>query len=260
MKITRLLPLTIAITAILLTTACKKDSLPDAEGTRLTKIAYRSNSDSSTVLTFSYYDNGKMKSTTVTHNNIPFGRIGYLYDASGKLETTEHTNLNSGYVFTYSYIHDGNKIVKKESHAAGFQFSHQYIYNAQGLLIADSVSGAGSTSYIGFVYTGDNLTQWAYYYQNSPSTWQSGENFKATYTNVDNPFYEMGLLCYITGAMDLELGTIGFSRQLLSGIEHPNGLVIHYDYNFYSNGLPRVINVHSPAGIIYTGTIEFYYE
>jgi antitoxin component YwqK of YwqJK toxin-antitoxin module len=253
------MPLTIATTAILLMAACKKDSLPDAEGTLLSKIVYRSISDSSTVVTFTYYDNGKLKTTTTAHNNIPFVSTGYLYDASGKLETTEHTDLRSSHVSTYSYIYDGNNIVKKVLHAVGYQFSYQYIYDAQGRLIVDTVFGAGSKSYTDFIYTGDNLTQWRFYYTNAQSAWQSGGNFKATYTNIDNPFYEIGLLCYMTG-VDLATGTPGLSKQLLSSIEHPNGLVMHYDYKFYSNGLPRIINVHSPSGINYTGTIEFYYE
>jgi hypothetical protein len=254
-----MVPMAVVLMALLFTTACKKTDLPDAEGTRLSKLIYRSISDSSTVVDFTYYGNGKLETTTTTHNKIPFVRTHYLYNAAGKLETTEHSNLNTSDVFTYSYVYNGNNIVKKVLNATGYQFSYQYIYDSQDRLIVDSAFGSASNSYTNFIYTGGNLTAWRFYYRSAQSAWQSGGNFKATYTNLDNPFYEIGLLSYITGG-DLAMGVPNFSKQLLSTLEHPNGLVMHYEYKFYSNGLPRIINVHSPSGANYTGTIEFYYE
>lgn len=256
-------PLAMAIMAALFITACKKNNLPDAGGTRLSRIAFRSVSDSSGSVVLKYYDNGRLESTTNTYNDILFYRTRYFYDAAGKLERTEGTSFNNNHVFTYSYFYEGNNIVKKVLNAPpGQQVSYQYFYDAHGKLIVDSVFDASFTSsqYTDFTYTGDNLTKWSMSYRSPQIPWQSGGSFKATYNNIDNPFYELGLLSYVAGGLDLATGIPTLSKQLLATIEHPNGLVMHYDYDFYSNGLPRKVTVHSPSSIHYTGTYDFYYE
>lgn len=244
MRVRLIVPVAIMLLAI----SCKKDNLPDAEGTRLSKIIYRSLSDSTTAIAFTYYDNGKPETRTIIHNNITFGSIRYLYDAFGRLETTEHTSLISKEVYTCKYFYNGNNIVKKLLNVPGYQISYKYIYDAQGRLIADSSFVSGSASYTNFTYSGDNVSQW-----------QSGGTFKATYTNIDNPFYQLGLETYITGA-DLAMGLPNFSKQLLSTLQYPDGIIVKYDYKFYSNGLPRVAHFHSPSRFSYSGAIEFYYE
>lgn len=259
MKIFRVAPLAITATAILFVVACKKDDLPDAGGQRISKITIDAGFDSTGSILFKYDNNGKLESTTNTFRNIPQLRTLYYYDATGKLTTTEQVSLHSTSVTTNSYFYDGSNLVNKVYSTN--DFSYRYTYNATGKLIADTVHGfsISATFYTNFLYTGDNLTEWRYYHGSHATGWQTSGSFKATYTNSDNPFYAIGLLYFITGA-DLETGNVLLSKQLVSRLEHPNGEIVNYSYDYYSNGLPKRVTMQSATVASYRRTIDFYYE
>lgn len=261
MNIVRIVSLTIAITAILITTACKKDNA-GGNGTRLSEIVINDTYDSTGSVIFKYDGNGRLESITNTFKNSPRERVDFKYDASGKLQTTKQVSLVSNYADMQSYYYDGDKLVKKvyEQQQPGGDFFFNYTYNAPGKLIADTVYGFSMpvAMYNSFKYTGNNLTQWETFYGSHATGWQSAGTAKAVYTNASNPFYENGLLFFITMG-DFTRGIATFSENLVSSIEYPNGEVMEYEYEYYNSGLVKRANIKSKK-TGYLQTIEFYYE
>lgn len=252
---------TVLTSVILFSAACKKDNA-GGNGTRLSELVFNDTYDSTGSVVFKYDGNGRLKNISNTFRNKPTYHTDFIYDASGKLQTTEQFSTYTNYSSTQTYYYEGDKLVKKVygDLQPGGDFYFNYTYNAQAKLIADTVYGFSvpGAVYNNFAYTGNDLTQWETFYGSHTTGWQSAGKTKASYTNANNPFYENGLLFFVTMG-DFVKGIVTLSEKLVSSVEYPNGEVISYNYEYYTNGLPKRVTIESnKTG--YRQVIDFYYE
>ncbi|MGB8193613.1 MAG: hypothetical protein WCF67_16905 [Chitinophagaceae bacterium] len=251
--------LCIAVLLSICFTACKKDDIPNPDGLSLSKIISKQQ-DSVGVVEFGYDNSGRVNTVFETVNGNPSQKTSYFYDGLGKLATAKHeypsTNVSVFYIDTFSY--QGNYITERRS-GDNHYFKSTFAYDAQGRLAADTAYWTGYTNskvYVRFVYdNNDNLMDWEYFYHDA-GTWHSLGAYHATYTNSINPYYNVGVITFITN-QGIKLGDVMLSKHLVAKVTGTNGSVYNFSYEYYNNGLVKKSTVQSGVG---SWTDEFFYE
>jgi YD repeat-containing protein len=226
----------IVLLCVTIISCSKKDQLPDAPGTTLSRIDYYMSSNLNYSEVFSYDAQNKL---------TRLSKAGFQYDltytAQGRLASVAIKNgtPTPAVLFTFVYTHDANGRIIKKTTVPGtnsvYSDDRSYTYDASGRLITDSqYNGNTVARYIVYTYDNNNNVteseQFALY--NSSFVTYGPATFK--YDNKISPYHQTGNLLYYITSFPTYLSK---SNQL---IPSENGLSdLKYGNKYYSNGLLR---------------------
>ncbi len=238
--------------------ACKKDDVPDTEGSRLHMTIYQiGNSISSR--RFVYDDQNRLSAIYDSSNGLYRHRVFLNYDPQGKL--VQVTDANNGMfdgsfieiVFSFQYDQAGRMTRKAGVSPSGNPIINSYTYDARNRLVADSMYSYWSDkiySYTTFTYdNNDNVIE------RKETRFDSGEvldQSHITYEQSPNPFNKLGQVLYFLTGDEMAL-----SKNNYDYIDNGNNIT-NYSFEYQHNGLPRKYSRSSSFPI--ASSMEFKYE
>lgn len=231
--------------------SCKKEDLPEAGGQQLQKIIIQFGDTISYTLFDYNKQNNLLVAITDSNNN---GNVWKTF--------IEYNILNQPVKFkSDSLIYENNRVVKKISTTYPYPVLNTYSYGAQNRLITDTAYyNSGGIIYTNYTkFTSDNnsnIVQWQTFYKSPSGSISSNGIITASYDGEINAYSSLGLAAYfIRGDIFL------LSNQNRKQTNYLNGVTENYQYEYYSNGLPRKAVVQNrTGGQVSAHNIEFFYE
>jgi hypothetical protein len=244
--------------------SCKKETLPVAKGSQL-KMTISKWYDSINYTSFNYDSQHRLLAQIDSNNNGHKRSVRIEYNAQDRpiKITTAYTYNNTIFLpdQSDSLIYDANgRIVKRVSLNSVININptrNSYSYDAKGRLIADSIHSYWANEIFGYItYTyddNDNIIQ-AIDYEKLFGSMEIQNIMQGFYDSKTNPYKRLGILGYIINQNDLYL-----SRNNRNSEKYQGGTILTFDYNYYSNGLPKRLSVkdNSDPSITY---LDFFYE
>jgi hypothetical protein len=246
--------LSISAASILLFFSCKKDEdLPVAPGDRLKMIRYQQG-DTIWFRSFQYDVQNKLTAMVdsghggIYRRNISYGAQGNLLSAA----------IN-GDLYTFELNSEG-RVIRTKSTVQGQQsptVRNSYGYDSEGKIISDSIHGYWSTDVWGvvsFLYDGNNNVIESKLTSATPSVQVVKQ---CTYDKQRNPLYSHRFTIYVLEA--------GYGYGLPQGKNNilkerfEDGSEVSYQYEYYSNGLPRRYSLHDSSDPL-VSYVDYYYE
>jgi hypothetical protein len=249
--------------ALLSIFACNKEELGTAEGTRLNMIISKEY-DSVGYSAFRYDNQNRLTAKIDSNNRGNISRCFINYDSNGKLLKVTYSSNNtvdgSFLEGTSSFDYDNkDRIVKKFNSATwnpGGSTSNIYSYDTKGRVVKDSFYDYRTNAIHVYGYTiytydeKDNVVERKQYvYSGSLDS----NRCQYSYDNRPNPFFSQDQLYFILGS-DLCLNK---NNQIQ--VKYNSGGILNYNYDYYSNGLPKQASIQfniNPS-ISY---LNFFYE
>ena len=244
--------------------SCKKEGLPVAHGSRLKTVV--SKWYDSLAYTYFIYDiQNRLTNVIDSNNNGHKHNLRIDYDAQNrpiKLTTTStYNNLPFYPDQSCSLIYDSNgRIVKKVDDSPVSYVNvtrNTYTYDAKGRLIADTIHSYWANeifSYTTYTYDNNDNVVETKMFEKSSGVIQMVETAISTYDSKTNPYKDLGVFMYIINQNDLYL-----NKNNRNSENYQSGTKVNFDYQYYSNGLPRRVSTkdNSDPSITY---IDFFYE
>jgi hypothetical protein len=254
----------LALCTLLQILACSKDKLPDAGGTKLSKVIIR-NKDRNIIFSSDYiYNFNSQLSQILSKQNqgVESEKQEFSFDPLGNYIAYKSTNELFGDIFFYEFQYGSNgKITRANSTPFLANLAtddYIFTYDSKGRVIADSIVNRG-TNFVTFYHTYlyDNMDNVVDYqlFRRFGNDFQLFDKVTYTYDDKQNPYYINGLQLFVGGNLSvLYLSRNNIISSVSNGVSSIPGF---YEYTYYSNGFVRT----SHAGYINNGqTIEYYYQ
>ena len=240
--------------SLLLFFSCKKEKdLPDAPGDRLKMIRYKEG-DSISFRLFQYDVQNRL-TAVVDSGHGGIYRRDISYDIPGNLLRID---IN-GDIITFDFNNEG-RVIRKKSIVPGQQsptVRNTYVYDIEGKVISDSLHGYWTPDVWGvvsFIYDGNKNVIESKLTSNVPSVQLLKQ---CEYDKHPNPLYDQRAVIYLlTSHYGYEIPE-GKNNILKERFE--DGSEVSYQYEYYSNGLPRRYSLHDSSDPL-VSYVDYYYE
>ena len=213
--------------------SCQKEDQPDAPGNRLKMISTK-DGDSISWRSFQYDDQNRLIAIHDSNNNGYQWRRVISYDWRGKLETV----TEEGTIYTFDFDDQG-RIIRKWGTYSGQQSAivrHTYAYDIDGRVISDS-------SYSYFTPTVSSIVSYVYDQNNNVIESKAVEtsvgviltDLQFVYDSHPNPLSSQSVITYLlSSGYEIPEG-----KNNLLKIKNRYGDEVGFNYEYYSNGLPK---------------------
>jgi len=258
-----------AILSITLIIGCQHDSV-SPPGTRLSSIVYHADgSDSVTYSTFKYDSSGRLFSLVDSESVFNQGEIRFFYGNDGKLNAAYEYYPRYDHYLTIqrdTFLYDNNGRIKEmglKNDQGIIIYRRLLAHDNLGRLVADTArSEVSEFSYGVFVYSGaGDIESWMGYRIHDGIV-DTSDIWRMTYTTIENPYKNMGVIFYLIG-WDISV----LSNHAIASFTPPPpgprgdfGGPRTYTYELYPNGLVKSITCKENSNNPYVSHTDFYYE